>query len=99
MASASAPLKNGVYLDFKTAIDRLGRNVIEERYGNLFDMYENITGENPYEVADAHLPGGALHDGRALGGLQPDVATCPGCSSSAKRTSRTTAPTGLALAR
>src|SRR5688500_16981910 len=40
----------GVYLDFRDAIQRLGRNVIAERYGNLFDMYLNITGENPYEV-------------------------------------------------
>jgi len=39
----------GVYLDFKDAIDRLGRPLIEERYGNLFDMYENIAGYNAYE--------------------------------------------------
>ena len=43
-------LKNGVYLDFADAIQRLGRDVVSERYGNLFDMYERITGENPYEV-------------------------------------------------
>jgi len=43
------PLKNGVYLDFKDAIARLGRDVIADRYGNLFEMYERITGENPYE--------------------------------------------------
>ena len=42
------PLKNGVYLDFGDAIRRLGRAVIEERYGNLFEMYERITGEDPY---------------------------------------------------
>ncbi|MEX2467500.1 MAG: fumarate reductase/succinate dehydrogenase flavoprotein subunit [Gemmatimonadota bacterium] len=41
--------KNGVYLDFKDAIGRLGRDAISERYGNLFSMYEKITGENPYE--------------------------------------------------
>src|SRR6201984_1042019 len=40
----------GVYLDFSEAIARLGRHVIRERYSNLFDMYERITGENPYEV-------------------------------------------------
>src|SRR5271155_4771817 len=40
----------GVYLDFSDAIARLGRHVIQERYGNLFDMYERITGENPYQV-------------------------------------------------
>lgn len=39
---------NAVYLDFKESINRLGQKVIEERYGNLFDMYQNITGENPY---------------------------------------------------
>ena len=52
----------GVYLDFADSIKRLGLAVIEERYGNLFEMYENITGENAY---------GALHDGRIVGGLQP----------------------------
>ncbi len=41
-------LKNGVYLDFSDAIKRLGQGTIRERYGNLFDMYERITGENPY---------------------------------------------------
>src|SRR5450631_2306061 len=39
------PRKNGVYLDFSEAIGRLGRDVIEERYGNLFQMYDRITGE------------------------------------------------------
>ncbi|MEX2472377.1 MAG: fumarate reductase/succinate dehydrogenase flavoprotein subunit [Gemmatimonadota bacterium] len=40
---------NGVFLDFKDAIARLGVDSISERYGNLFSMYEKITGENPYE--------------------------------------------------
>ncbi len=53
------PLKNGVYLDFSDAINRLGQSVIEERYGNLFEMYERITGENPYEVPMRIYP--ALH--------------------------------------
>ena len=44
------PMKNGVFLDFANAIGRLGRDAIEEKYGNLFEMYERITGENPYEV-------------------------------------------------
>ena len=44
------PDRNGVYLDFADAIKRLGEDTIRERYGNLFDMYEKITGENPYEV-------------------------------------------------
>ena len=39
----------GVYLDFADAIKRLGKDVIEEKYGNLFAMYQQITGENPYE--------------------------------------------------
>ncbi len=43
-------LGRGVYLDFKDAIERLGKNTILARYGNLFDMYEKITGENPYET-------------------------------------------------
>lgn len=43
------PGGRGVYLDFSDAIKRLGQKVIAERYGNLFDMYENITGENAYE--------------------------------------------------
>ncbi len=44
------PLKNGVYLDFSDAINRLGKAKIEERYGNLFEMYERITDEDPYTV-------------------------------------------------
>src|SRR5712672_3270767 len=44
------PTGLGVYLDFADAIKRLGRDVIEERYGNLFEMYQRITDENPYEV-------------------------------------------------
>ncbi|MFT5222886.1 MAG: succinate dehydrogenase / fumarate reductase flavoprotein subunit, partial [Glaciecola sp.] len=43
------PLNNGVFLDFEEAIKRLGKDTVAERYGNLFDMYERITGENPYE--------------------------------------------------
>lgn len=44
------PLKNAVYLDFAEAIGRLGRDAIEERYGNLFEMYRDDTGEDPYQV-------------------------------------------------
>ncbi|HEU4648498.1 MAG TPA: fumarate reductase/succinate dehydrogenase flavoprotein subunit [Gemmatimonadales bacterium] len=67
----------GVYLDFRDAIQRLGRNVIEERYGNLFDMYMNITGENPYEVPMRIYP--APH--YTMGGLWVDynlMSTIPG---------------------
>ncbi|MEI6279524.1 MAG: fumarate reductase/succinate dehydrogenase flavoprotein subunit [Verrucomicrobiae bacterium] len=58
----------GVYLDFADAIKRLGKHVIEERYGNLFEMYENITGENAYERPMRIYP--AVH--YAMGGLWVD---------------------------
>ncbi|MCX6831607.1 MAG: fumarate reductase/succinate dehydrogenase flavoprotein subunit [candidate division Zixibacteria bacterium] len=58
----------GVYLDFRDAINRLGENVIRERYGNLFDMYERITGENPYKAPMRIYP--ALH--YTMGGLWVD---------------------------
>ena len=61
-----------VYLDFADAIQRLGVETIKARYGNLFDMYKRITDEDPVQGPDAHLPRHPLHDGRALGGLQPD---------------------------
>jgi succinate dehydrogenase / fumarate reductase flavoprotein subunit len=62
------PLRNGVYLDFKDAIQRLGQQTIAERYGNLFEMYEKITGENPYEVPMRIYP--APH--YTMGGLWVD---------------------------
>ena len=62
------PLKNGVYLDFKSAIERLGRETIEQRYGNLFDMYKNIAGEDPYQVPMRIYP--AVH--YTMGGLWVD---------------------------
>lgn len=62
------PLKNGVYLDFADAISRLGKHVIEERYGNLFEMYERITDESPYEVPMRIYP--APH--YTMGGLWVD---------------------------
>jgi succinate dehydrogenase / fumarate reductase flavoprotein subunit len=71
------PLSNGVYLDFSDAIQRLGRDVIAERYGNLFDMYERITGENPYEMPMRIYP--APH--YTMGGLWVDynlMSTVPG---------------------
>ena len=66
-----------VYLDFRDAIQRLGRKVIEERYGNLFAMYEKITGEDPYEVPMKIYP--AVH--YTMGGLWVDyhlMSTIPG---------------------
>ncbi|HET9636176.1 MAG TPA: fumarate reductase/succinate dehydrogenase flavoprotein subunit [Gemmatimonadaceae bacterium] len=58
----------GVYLDFSDAIKRLGAEVIRERYGNLFEMYERITDENPYEVPMRIYP--AVH--YTMGGLWVD---------------------------
>jgi succinate dehydrogenase / fumarate reductase flavoprotein subunit len=58
----------GVYLDFADAIKRLGRDVIEERYGNLFEMYQRITDENPYDVPMRIYP--AVH--YTMGGLWVD---------------------------
>ncbi|MEM6793369.1 MAG: fumarate reductase/succinate dehydrogenase flavoprotein subunit [Acidobacteriota bacterium] len=58
----------GVYLDFRDSIQRLGRKAIEERYGNLFEMYERITGEDPYEVPMRIFP--AVH--YTMGGLWVD---------------------------
>ncbi len=66
-----------VYLDFRDAINRLGKNVIEERYGNLFEMYERITGEDPYQVPMRIFP--AVH--YTMGGLWVDyelMSTIPG---------------------
>ncbi|HSL20510.1 MAG TPA: fumarate reductase/succinate dehydrogenase flavoprotein subunit [Vicinamibacterales bacterium] len=57
-----------VYLDFRDAIERHGRNVIEERYGNLFDMYKKITAEDPYKVPMRIYP--AVH--YTMGGLWVD---------------------------
>jgi len=70
-------LKNGVYLDFADALQRLGQTVVKERYGNLFDMYERIAGENPYEVPMRIYP--ASH--YTMGGLWVDYelqTTVPG---------------------
>jgi succinate dehydrogenase / fumarate reductase flavoprotein subunit len=60
--------KDAVYLDFNESINRLGKNVIEERYGNLFEMYQTITGENPYETPMKIYP--APH--YVMGGLWVD---------------------------
>jgi succinate dehydrogenase / fumarate reductase flavoprotein subunit len=67
----------GVYLDFADAIKRLGKTVIGEKYGNLFDMYERITDENPYVVPMRIFP--AIH--YTMGGLWVDynlMSTLPG---------------------
>ncbi len=62
------PLRNGVYLDFSDAMARDGEAVIRARYGNLFDMYERITGEDPYRVPMRIYP--ATH--YTMGGLWVD---------------------------
>ncbi|HKS05311.1 MAG TPA: fumarate reductase/succinate dehydrogenase flavoprotein subunit [Gemmatimonadaceae bacterium] len=67
----------GVYLDFADAISRLGMPTISERYGNLFEMYERITGENPYQTPMRIYP--AVH--YTMGGLWVDynlMSTIPG---------------------
>ena len=70
---------------------RRGRRCVR-RYGNLFDMYERITGEDPYTLADAHLPRHPLHHGRTLGGLQPDDHRARPLRARRVPTSQTTAP-------
>jgi len=67
----------GVYLDFSEAMQRLGKDGIRERYGNLFDMYERITGEDPYKVPMRIYP--AIH--YTMGGLWVDyqlMSSVPG---------------------
>jgi len=69
--------KMAVYLDFSDSIKRLGKNVIEARYGNLFEIYEKITGENPYESPMRIYP--AVH--YTMGGIWVDynlMTTVPG---------------------
>jgi succinate dehydrogenase / fumarate reductase, flavoprotein subunit len=71
------PLKNGVYLDFSDAIARLGRDAVAAKYGNLFEMYERITGEDAYTVPMRIYP--APH--YTMGGLWVDYhlqTTIPG---------------------
>ena len=66
-----------VYLDFADSINRLGKDVIKQRYGNLFDMYQKITDDNPYEVPMRIFP--AVH--YTMGGLWVDynlMSTIPG---------------------
>ncbi|BDG06027.1 fumarate reductase/succinate dehydrogenase flavoprotein subunit [Anaeromyxobacter oryzae] len=67
----------GVYLDFRDAFARLGRKVLDERYGNLFEMYERITGDDPHDVPMRIYP--AVH--YTMGGLWVDydlMTTIPG---------------------
>ncbi len=69
--------RRGVFLDFSSAIERLGKPAVAERYGNLFDMYACITGEDPYEVPMRMYP--AVH--YTMGGLWVDYnleSTIPG---------------------
>lgn len=72
------PGGRGVYLDFADSISRLGESTIRERYGNLFQMYERITGENAYNRPMRIYP--AIH--YTMGGLWVDynlMTTVPGC--------------------
>jgi succinate dehydrogenase / fumarate reductase flavoprotein subunit len=71
------PTGLGVYLDFSAAIERLGRGAVAAKYGNLFDMYQRIAGEDPYEVPMRIYP--AVH--YTMGGLWVDYdlqSTIPG---------------------
>jgi succinate dehydrogenase / fumarate reductase flavoprotein subunit len=71
------PLRNSVYLDFRDALERLGRDTIAERYGNLFTMYRDSTGEDPYQVPMRIAPGAHF----TMGGLWVDyrlMSTIPG---------------------
>ena len=71
------PLRNSVYLDFRDALERLGRPTIASRYGNLFSMYLDATGEDPYEVPMRIAPGAHF----TMGGLWVDfdqMTTMPG---------------------
>lgn len=69
--------QDAVYLDFRDSINRLGKDAIEEKYGNLFEIYETITGENPYQVPMKIYP--APH--YTMGGVWVDynlMSTVPG---------------------
>jgi len=71
------PNQNAVYLDFETALEEKGRDYIEDKYGNLFEMYEKITDEDPYAVPMRIFP--AVH--YVMGGLWVDydlMSTVPG---------------------
>ena len=71
------PLRNSVYLDFRDALERLGKETIASRYGNLFEMYLDATGEDPYEVPMRIAPGAHF----TMGGLWVDfdqMSTIPG---------------------
>ena len=71
------PTKTSVYLDFRDAINRVGKKGIEEKYDNLFDMYAKITGEDPYKSPMRIYP--AVH--YTMGGLWVDynlMSTIPG---------------------
>ena len=71
------PLRNSVYLDFRDALERLGKETIASRYGNLFEMYLDATGEDPYELPMRIAPGAHF----TMGGLWVDfdqMSTIPG---------------------
>jgi len=86
-----------VYLDFADAIKRNGKKWIEEKYGNLFDMYHEITAEDPYKTP-CEFTRGSLHHGRTVVDYNL-MSTIPGLYSSARRTSPTMEQTAWAPAR
>ena len=87
-----------MYLDFKDAKDRLGEDVIRERYGNLFDIYHEITGESAYQQPMRIYP--AVH--YTMGGVWVDynlMSTIPGCFVIGKRIFQIMATNRLGLRR
>ena len=86
----------GVYLDLGDAIARLGRDVIDERYGNLFEMYQRITDEDPRAVPMRIYPAPHYTMGGSVGRLRAHEHDPRACSCSARPTSPTTARTGWA---
>ncbi len=61
--------KRGIHNPDAATIRALGKEVVKEKYGNLFDMYKQITGENPYRNSNAYLPCRTLYHGRPVGRL------------------------------
>jgi succinate dehydrogenase / fumarate reductase flavoprotein subunit len=92
------PGGRGVYLDFGDAIKRFGEVAIREKYGNLFDMYERITGENAYRVPMRIYPARTTR-WAASGWITTSCRPYPGCSWPERRTSPTMARTDWVPAR
>jgi succinate dehydrogenase/fumarate reductase flavoprotein subunit len=90
------PGGRGVYLDFRDAIKRDSQPKIAEKYGNLFDMYARITGENPYKQCRCASTPPSTTRWAGCGSTTTCSRRSPACSCSARPTSPTTAPTASA---